>query len=540
MSTTVQLTSLGEDSDGQSDFQTGCKRSADKNRCNERPGSRWLRRAKSNCAAGSKREMCRESNSANTQLESGTRDRPCPDAKETRYLTVDGNTLECKFDNTESLRRSYANKTTETEHEKIFKALQEDFCSDIKNLYKNAGDGKTCMETFFEGSNEDQIYCYDIQNLKNDPKCTSNFNKNWYQELAETYCRNNPTDMWCKCYNVKNYKDVCMKYDIVDYTTQTCPTGFELTTTDSQNFIPNKYAAIYLQLQGAGCIGRSDEKKDSSWVAKNFTNDNCSQDSQLIKYDPTTKQLKLKGKVNDKELCLDHAHHNKYENGDDVVFHPCHGGLNQKWYLDSLGRLKTLDPAAKDLCLDKSHNDAREDKFQMYTCHNNNNQKFDSANMSNKRCVTTRNLYNDLPGCDQALNSILSIAQFDPAAKTLLLENPQCLGSSCPSGEPGYMQLKDSAFNQCQSMNICNQQINVQTATESDILASCAINTGSGSGSGSGNQDLNDILNSINDIAGDEDDDKPEKPKTNTTLYIMIFGAIIFLFMMMLLLVVAI
>jgi len=473
------------------------------------------------------KSLCRSPNSSLTRLSSGNRAQPCPEAYNTFYNN--NATLACEFDiNKQSVRDFYEqNQDREGEYAKNFKQIRDEFCKNPDNLFAKFG-GQTC-NSLLQDQDKIKDYCrMDNDRIKSDDNCKAENDTDWYQELAEIYCRNHPTDSWCKCYNVKNYKDVCMESEVVKNDTTSCPAGSELKTISPKKFIPDEYAAINLQLEGAGCIGQSDEKKDNSWIAKNYANHNCSQDWQLMKYDPETNQLKLKGKVDDKELCLDHAHYGRYVEGDAVHFGACHGGLNQKWYLDSKDRLKTFDLRANHLCLDKAYNDTRKERFQMWTCNDNKNQKFKSSIISDKKCVTTSDKVNDLPGCGQAIQSVLAIAQYDSSAKSLLLDNPQCIAAACPQGSTGYLNLKESAFNQCRSMNICNQNINVGSSTNSKILAKCAISSSttdaSGSSPASGSPQsagtLADTLADIDDqVDEDEDEDEEDQKKDNTAMY---------------------
>ena len=89
--------------------------------------------------------------------------------------------------------------------------LVTEFCGDIANFEKSVGEGKTCKDFDTDGSKTKQ-FCLSKENSTDvQPRmrvrtdiCNSTYLKGKYPETAVQFCRENPQNYWCGCYNVKN------------------------------------------------------------------------------------------------------------------------------------------------------------------------------------------------------------------------------------------------------------------------------------------------------------------------------------------------
>jgi len=89
-------------------------------------------------------------------------------------------------------------------HLLLFRAAQKGFCSNIDNYLLTAGD-KTCKDLDTERTQAKE-YCRKDDRIATST-CGKETLKSWgaediYNELAETYCENNPDKEFCACYNV--------------------------------------------------------------------------------------------------------------------------------------------------------------------------------------------------------------------------------------------------------------------------------------------------------------------------------------------------
>ena len=89
-------------------------------------------------------------------------------------------------------------------HLLLFRAAQKGFCSNIDNYLLTAGD-KTCKDLDTERTQAKE-YCSKDDRIATST-CGKETLKSWgaediYNELAETYCENNPDKEFCACYNV--------------------------------------------------------------------------------------------------------------------------------------------------------------------------------------------------------------------------------------------------------------------------------------------------------------------------------------------------
>jgi hypothetical protein len=90
-----------------------------------------------------------------------------------------------------------------------YEDLVTEYCGDIKNFTEQIGNGQTCADRL--GTAERKKWCLmddEGKNpgtrLKTDGKCVKNLLRDQYDATASSFCRQNPTDEWCACYNLKN------------------------------------------------------------------------------------------------------------------------------------------------------------------------------------------------------------------------------------------------------------------------------------------------------------------------------------------------
>ena len=82
--------------------------------------------------------------------------------------------------------------------------LKDTFCRDPENITKNPGGG-TCLE-FDSAKTIAKEYCSKNNRMATSAVCTRENLANFYDKLAEDYCKttNGQADDWCSCYNVIN------------------------------------------------------------------------------------------------------------------------------------------------------------------------------------------------------------------------------------------------------------------------------------------------------------------------------------------------
>ena len=81
-----------------------------------------------------------------------------------------------------------------------------DFCRNLNNISRNpGGSGGTCMERN-GGAEYAREYCKVGDRMKSAGVCSRDNLQNYYNILAEAYCKteNGIADPWCSCYNVTN------------------------------------------------------------------------------------------------------------------------------------------------------------------------------------------------------------------------------------------------------------------------------------------------------------------------------------------------
>lgn len=85
--------------------------------------------------------------------------------------------------------------------------LVDEFCADTENFTKNIGGGLTCKSKD-EGNEARAAWCgKDGVRLKTNGDCSKPFLGDKYDSTATKFCKENPGDKWCSCYNLAN--NVC-------------------------------------------------------------------------------------------------------------------------------------------------------------------------------------------------------------------------------------------------------------------------------------------------------------------------------------------
>jgi hypothetical protein len=133
-------------------------------------------------------------------------DAECPGATNT-YKKVAGKKNACFYSNSDAsaIQRVYDQKTGNTNMANLYSNLKGDFCAISDNVFKNPGGG-TCLE---QNAAKDlaKEYCSvgaRITGKGDGVACTKDNLDNYYNELAEAYCKTaaGKADAWCSCYNV--------------------------------------------------------------------------------------------------------------------------------------------------------------------------------------------------------------------------------------------------------------------------------------------------------------------------------------------------
>ena len=124
-----------------------------------------------------------------------------------KYEKSGGKKNACFYSNSDAsaIQRVYDQKTGNTNMANLYSNLKGDFCAISDNVFKNPGGG-TCLE---QNAAKDlaKEYCSvgaRITGKGDGVACTKDNLDNYYNELAEAYCKTaaGKADAWCSCYNV--------------------------------------------------------------------------------------------------------------------------------------------------------------------------------------------------------------------------------------------------------------------------------------------------------------------------------------------------
>jgi len=133
-------------------------------------------------------------------------DTECPGATDT-YKKSGGKKNACFYSDSDAaaIQRVYDQKNGNVKMANLYSNLKGDFCAIFDNVFKNPGGG-TCLE---QNAAKDlaKEYCSvgaRITGKGDGASCTRDNLDNYYNELAEAYCKTaaGKADLWCSCYNV--------------------------------------------------------------------------------------------------------------------------------------------------------------------------------------------------------------------------------------------------------------------------------------------------------------------------------------------------
>lgn len=134
-------------------------------------------------------------------------DEGCPGAGE-QWEKSAGTRFRCFYSNSDvsQIRNLYDHATT-TNNGKLLAMhtrLTEKFCAIPENLEKRVSAENTCkkLDSSVEVTKQ---YCKlnNGQNLRTKDACSQSNLGRFYEEVGSEYCKNNPNEEWCACYNVK-------------------------------------------------------------------------------------------------------------------------------------------------------------------------------------------------------------------------------------------------------------------------------------------------------------------------------------------------
>jgi hypothetical protein len=132
-------------------------------------------------------------------------DAECPGATHT-YKKSGGKKNACFYSDSDAaaIQRVFVQTTGNTNMAILYSDLKEDFCAISENIFENPGGG-TCLE-LNAAKDLAKEYCSvgdRITGKGDGASCTRDNLDNYYNELAEAYCKGaGKSKEWCSCYNV--------------------------------------------------------------------------------------------------------------------------------------------------------------------------------------------------------------------------------------------------------------------------------------------------------------------------------------------------
>ena len=142
---------------------------------------------------------------------------PCPYAEKTKYassLNPSGSDvikLSCDYPKIDdSLLRKMSSKMESWEkggtRYQTWLAVAGKYCDNPGNAYKKIHKNETTCKKQFKNKNLAVKYCETKDNIAKDQKnCTvENLTPSVYDKVAKTFCKANPSNKWCGCYNIIN------------------------------------------------------------------------------------------------------------------------------------------------------------------------------------------------------------------------------------------------------------------------------------------------------------------------------------------------
>jgi hypothetical protein len=152
-----------------------------------------------------------EDSNGRVKDDTGTLFDPCPGTTKKYFNSKPG--VKCIYSKTDAKQVQNLHdaitggaKSNQTE---MLSHVKNEFCKNSENVWKNIGGGVTC---YAHTTNTQMAldYCKVGSRIVTDRNCTAESTScgvDGYATLAEAYCKANPTNAWCSCYNVTN--NVC-------------------------------------------------------------------------------------------------------------------------------------------------------------------------------------------------------------------------------------------------------------------------------------------------------------------------------------------
>ena len=142
------------------------------------------------------------------QLEAGI---PCPGADQ---ITYNGKTNEfkCYYENLDAdkLQKLYNNRNNNQQTLNTYEQISKEFCLNPENINQIiTTDGTENCRTRDTTGEVFAKFCEKDDHIKRDSTCTTDetgkaLPKTEYDRIAEKFCKENPKDDWCSCYNVSS------------------------------------------------------------------------------------------------------------------------------------------------------------------------------------------------------------------------------------------------------------------------------------------------------------------------------------------------
>ena len=132
---------------------------------------------------------------------------PCPGGA---GIPIGPRKYRCMYKDNNEIQGLYSGISDESADPRrdLYGRVVKKYCEDNENISKSVGGGLTCED--FGASRE--TWCSQDERIKTEPSCSKDLiGKTLYHKIASAYCDANPTDEWCKCYNLVN--KVCTKTD---------------------------------------------------------------------------------------------------------------------------------------------------------------------------------------------------------------------------------------------------------------------------------------------------------------------------------------
>jgi hypothetical protein len=152
-----------------------------------------------------------ENNNGRVYDDNRTLFNPCPGTDKKYFNSKPG--VKCIYSKTDATQLQTLHDTmlsgAKSNQGDMLSHVRNEFCKLSENVWKNIGGGTTCSEH----TTNTQLaldYCKVGDRIATDRNCTSESTScgtAGYTKLAEDYCKANPTNAWCSCYNVTN--NVC-------------------------------------------------------------------------------------------------------------------------------------------------------------------------------------------------------------------------------------------------------------------------------------------------------------------------------------------